>query len=60
MSKPTCSACGSTALTQISMTMTDGEPVEFTSCHACEAKSYRSNGEELPLDRVLTLATRRK
>lgn len=60
MSKATCHACGSTALTQISMTMTDGALVDFTSCHSCEAKSYRSDGEDLPLDRVLSLATRRK
>ena len=60
MSQATCHNCGSTALTQISMTMTDGELVDFTSCHSCEAKSYKSNGEELPLDRVLSLATRKK
>jgi len=60
MSRATCDACGSTALTQIAMTMTDGAVVDFTSCHACEAKSYKSDGKELPLDQVLTLATRRK
>jgi hypothetical protein len=56
----TCHACASTALTQISMTMTDGSVVDFTSCHACEAKSYRSGGEDLPLDRVLALAAKKK
>ena len=60
MSQATCDACGSTALTQIQMTMTDGAIVDFTSCHACENKSYKSGGEELPLDQVLSLATRRK
>ena len=40
--------------------MADGSVVDFTSCHSCEAKSYHSAGEELPLDRVLGLAARRK
>ncbi len=55
-----CQSCESKAVTQISITMADGSVVEFTSCHTCEAKSYRSGGEELPLDRVLELASRRK
>ncbi|HVE63944.1 MAG TPA: hypothetical protein VNB94_09105 [Mycobacteriales bacterium] len=55
-----CGACASRALTEISITMTDGSVVDFTSCHACESKSYRSAGELLPLDRVLSLAARRK
>ena len=55
-----CQECSSTALTEISITMADGSVVDFTSCHSCEAKSYRSGGEELPLDRVLSLAARRK
>ena len=55
-----CQACESKAVTQISITMADGSIVEFTSCHACEAKSYRSGDEELPLEKVLALASRRK
>ena len=55
-----CRSCASRALTEISITMADGSVVDFTSCHSCEAKSYRSAGEELPLDRVLGLAARRK
>lgn len=55
-----CSVCSSPRLTQISMTMTDGSIVDFTSCHNCEAKSYRSAGQEVPLDRVLTMAAKRK
>ncbi len=55
-----CRVCTSKALTEISITMTDGSVVDFTSCHACESKSYRSAGEDLPLDRVLSLASRRK
>lgn len=55
-----CDACASTALTQISMTMTDGDVVDFTSCHACEHKSWRTSDVELPLERVLALAARPK
>ena len=55
-----CQACESKAVTQISITMADGSIVEFTSCHTCEAKSYRSGGKELPLEKVLALAARRK
>ena len=55
-----CRVCASKALTEISITMADGSVVDFTSCHACEAKCYHSAGEELPLDRVLGLAARRK
>ncbi len=55
-----CDACSSESLTHISMTMTDGDVVDFMSCHRCETKSWRSAGVELPLDRVLALATRRK
>jgi len=55
-----CQACESKAVTQISITMVDGSVVEFTSCHACEAKNYTSGGEEVPLEKVLALAARRK
>ena len=55
-----CTACSSPRLTQISMTMTDGSIVDFASCHNCESKSYRSAGQEVPLDRVLSMAAKRK
>ena len=55
-----CTTCSSHRLTQISMTMTDGSIVDFTSCHNCETKSYRSAGQDVPLDRVLTMAAKRK
>ncbi len=57
---PRCPACQSTALTQISMTMADGQLVDFTSCHACEHKSWQVAGEEIPLERVLALAAKKK
>ena len=52
-----CSACGTTRVTAIAMTLTDGSPVEFVSCHECEHKSWRQpGGEDLVLDSVLTKA----
>lgn len=51
-----CQACGSERVTQISMCLTDGSPVEFTSCHRCEHRTWREQGEQgqaLPVDRVL-------
>ncbi|MDQ6650450.1 MAG: hypothetical protein M3Z02_10090 [Actinomycetota bacterium] len=55
-----CSVCDSTRVTEISMTLTDGTPVDFTSCHACEHKSWRDSGQELSIDRVLTKAKKHK
>ena len=57
-----CASCSSTAVTEISMTMTDGDLVDFTSCHRCEHKTWRAreSADALPLDRVLALAARPK
>jgi hypothetical protein len=35
-----CAACGSDRVTELSMTLTDGTPVEFVSCHACEHRTW--------------------
>jgi hypothetical protein len=51
-----CRACGSERVTSISMSLTDGSPVEFTSCHRCEHRTWQepgSTGKELPVARVL-------
>jgi hypothetical protein len=40
--------------------MTEGDVVDFTSCHRCEHRTYVSDGEPLPLSRVLGLAARKK
>lgn len=48
-----CSACSSTRVTAIAMTLTDGSTVDFVSCHACEHKVWRQGSEELALSRVL-------
>jgi hypothetical protein len=52
-----CATCGSDRVTELSMTLTDGTPVEFVSCHRCEAKTWRdasgSESTELEVDHVL-------
>jgi hypothetical protein len=55
-----CQACTSTAVTSISITMAEGDVVDFTSCHRCEHKSYASAGEPMELSRVLSLAGKKK
>ena len=40
----TCRACGSERVTSISMALTDGSPVEFTSCHRCEHRTWQEQG----------------
>lgn len=36
-----CQACGSDRVTRIAMCLTDGSPVQFTSCHACEHRTWQ-------------------
>ncbi len=56
----TCAACDSTRVTRLTMTLTDGSPVDFTSCHDCEHKSWRGQGDVLDLTDVLGRATKIK
>ena len=55
-----CTACGSSRVTEITMTLTDGSPVQFTSCHACEHKSWQQSGRDLELPSVLAKAQKHK
>jgi hypothetical protein len=51
-----CTACGSERVTRIAMCLTDGSPVQFTSCHRCEHRTWEEPGEHgavLPVARVL-------
>ncbi len=49
-----CQVCGSSRVTRIAMSLTDGSPVQFTSCHVCEHKGWHdAGGTELTVDRVL-------
>jgi len=56
-----CEVCASTALTHLQMTLTDGSPVVFVSCHDCEHKGWFAldgTGTTLSLDAVLGSATK--
>lgn len=48
-----CHACGSTRVTRLSMNLTDGTPVEFTSCHRCEHRTWEHAGDTLDVGSVL-------
>ncbi len=51
-----CNACGGANVIEIELTMPDGTEVRFCSCHDCETRWWRRDGEPLPLDAVLDLA----
>jgi hypothetical protein len=40
-------------VTRLSMNLTDGTPVEFTSCHRCEHRTWEHGGDALSVDSVL-------
>ena len=54
----TCRSCGSTRVTRLSLNLTDGTPVEFTSCHRCEHRTWEHAGAELTVGTVLDRARR--
>lgn len=51
-----CRGCGSPHVTRLSMSLTDGTPVEFTSCHRCEHRTWEHGGGELSVDTVIERA----
>jgi hypothetical protein len=55
-----CPECGSGRVTSLGMTLTDGTPVQFASCHECEHRHWSHEGQALPLTDVLTKATKQK
>jgi hypothetical protein len=55
-----CPACGSSRFTSLSMTLTDGTPADFLSCHTCEHKVWSAGGAPLPFTDVLRRATKTK
>ena len=55
-----CAACGGTRVTSITMTLTDGSPVDFASCHSCERKTWTQGGRELDIGAVLGKAQKHK
>jgi predicted metal-binding protein len=56
----TCDTCAGNRVTSITMTLTDGSPVDFTSCHSCETKSWKQHGRELDITTVLGKAQKHK
>lgn len=48
-----CRGCGSPHVTRLSMSLTDGTPVDFTSCHRCEHRTWEHAGAELSVAGVL-------
>jgi ribosomal protein L37E len=48
-----CRDCGSPHVTRLSMSLTDGTPVDFTSCHRCEHRTWEHAGDELSVAGVL-------
>jgi DNA-directed RNA polymerase subunit M/transcription elongation factor TFIIS len=59
-SSGTCPSCASSRLTVLAMTLTDGTPVRFASCHDCEHRSWSHDGEELQFADVIARATKQK
>ena len=49
----TCATCSSTRVTQLSMNLTDGTPVDFVSCHVCGSRSWSHEGITLDMRDVL-------
>jgi transcription elongation factor Elf1 len=56
----TCPDCGSSRLTSLAMTLTDGTPVDFASCHECEHRHWTHEGAVLPFSEVIARATKPK
>ena len=49
-----CRACSSTRVVHVSMSLTDGSPVDLVSCLECEARTWTtSDGEVLAVADVL-------
>ncbi|MCW2615047.1 MAG: hypothetical protein JWN08_2041 [Frankiales bacterium] len=55
-----CASCSGTRCTSISMTLTDGTPVAFTSCHTCEQRTWTQGGHQLDVATVLIKAQKHK
>ncbi len=56
----TCRMCLSERVTRISMELTDGSEVDFTSCLDCEHRTWEQGEDLLSVDRVLTKAQRHR
>jgi RNase P subunit RPR2 len=56
----TCPACASTRLTAIQIRLAPDEDHTFASCQACEWKGWFKEGTDVPLGKVLALASERR
>lgn len=56
--RASCPGCGSSKVTELSMTLTDGSAVDFLSCHSCEHRRWTQGGEVIALPRVLAKTRR--
>jgi hypothetical protein len=54
----TCAHCASNRVIRITMTLTDGSPVDFASCLRCERKTWTQGGSDLSVTDVLKKATK--
>jgi transcription elongation factor Elf1 len=55
-----CPECGSARVTALAMTLTDGTPVDFASCHDCEHRHWTHEGSVLEFTDVIARATKVK
>jgi hypothetical protein len=54
-----CGSCGSERVTSLAMTLTDGTPVSFRSCHDCEQRMWSDGVGELDFADVLKRTAKR-
>jgi transcription elongation factor Elf1 len=55
-----CPECGSERVTALTMTLTDGTPVDFASCHDCEHRHWTHEGQVLDFADVIGRATKQR
>ena len=55
-----CRVCDSERVTHICMELTDGTPVDFTSCLDCERRTWEHQGELLSVEHVLARTRRQR
>lgn len=55
-----CPSCSSERVTSLAMTLTDGTPVTFVSCHDCEHREWADATGALDFADVLVRTTKKK
>jgi transposase-like protein len=55
-----CPHCDGEDTIQIEIHLRTEETVQFFSCRRCESKWWEKEGDEIPLDEVLTLAAKKE